>query len=81
VLQQADLVILNEIDNGVDRENYHDVPSELATALHMNHVFAVEFIELNRIYLGMKKMDLVDVGQVGKANNFGLDPHRYLGLA
>jgi endonuclease/exonuclease/phosphatase family metal-dependent hydrolase len=79
-LQQADIVILNEIDNGVDREHYHNVPDELASALHMNHVFAVEFLELNRIYIGMKKMDVVDASHRGRDNNFGLDPDRYLGL-
>ncbi|HWF47259.1 MAG TPA: endonuclease/exonuclease/phosphatase family protein, partial [Bryobacteraceae bacterium] len=80
VLQQVDIVILNEIDNGVDREHYHNVPDELAAALHMNRVFAVEFLELNRIYLGMKKMDVVDASHAGRENNFGLDPDRYLGL-
>ena len=54
VLGQADIVILNEIDDGVDRENYHNVPRDLATALHMNYAFAVEFLELNRIYMGVK---------------------------
>lgn len=80
VLQQADIVILNEIDNGMDREHYHNVPDELAAALHMNHVFAVEFLELNRIYLGMKKMDAVDESHAGQENSFGLDRDRYLGL-
>ena len=79
-LQQADIVILNEIDNGVEREHYHNVPNELAAALHMNYAFAVEFLELNRIYLGMKRMDAVDASHAGQENNFGLDPNRYLGL-
>ena len=80
VLQQADIVILNEIDNGVDREHYHNVPEELAAALHMNYAFAVEFLELNRIYTGMKRIDAVDAIHAGQENNFGLDPKRYLGL-
>ena len=80
VLQQAEIVILNEIDNGVDREHYHDVPNELAAALHMNYTFAVEFLELNRIYIGIKKMDAVDASHPALENNFGLDPGRYLGL-
>jgi endonuclease/exonuclease/phosphatase family metal-dependent hydrolase len=79
VLQQADIMILNEIDSGVDREHYHNVPEELAAALHMNYAFAVEFLELNRIYMGMK-MDGVDASHARQQSNFGLDPNRYLGL-
>jgi len=80
VLRQADIVVLNEIDDGVDREHYHDVPRNLAEALHMNYAFAVEFLELNRIYMGLKNMDEPDKVHAGRANNFGLDPDRYLGL-
>lgn len=79
-LHQTDLVILNEIDDGVDREHYHNVPRELAAALHMNYAFAVEFLELNRIYIGVKKMDVADPTHSNRQNNFGLDPSRYLGL-
>jgi len=80
MLRQADIVVLNEIDDGVDREHYHNVPRNLAEALHMNYAFAVEFLELNRIYMGLKNMDEPDKVHAGRANNFGLDPDRYLGL-
>lgn len=80
-LQKADIVILDEIDDGVDRENYHNVPQELAKALHMNFAYAVEFIELNRIYMGVKRMDTAgSVANVPRGAAFGLDPRRYLGL-
>lgn len=46
----------------------------------MNYAFAVEFLELNRIYMGLKNMDEPDKVHAGRANNFGLDPDRYLGL-
>lgn len=64
----------------MDREHYHNVPRDLATALHMNYAFAVEFLELNRIYMGLKNMDAPDKAHAGRANNFGLDLSRYLGL-
>lgn len=80
VLRQADIVILNEVDDGVDREHYHNVPHELAAALHMNYAFAVEFLELNRIYMGIKKMDTAGAVAAGVKDHFGLDPNRYLGL-
>lgn len=46
----------------------------------MNYVYAVEFIELNRIYLGVEKMDQVDRSDNRDSEVFGLDPKRYLGL-
>jgi endonuclease/exonuclease/phosphatase family metal-dependent hydrolase len=79
-LTQTDVVILNEVDDGVARQHYHNVPQELATVLHMNYAFAVEFLELNRIYMGAKKMDVANPAGTGGQNNFGLDPTRYLGL-
>ena len=80
VLQQADIVILNEIDTGVDREHYRNEPREFASALHMSYAFATEFLELNPIYVGMKSINAVDASHAGRENNFGLDPNRYLGL-
>lgn len=46
----------------------------------MNYAFAVEFLELNRIYMGLKNMDAPDKVHAGRANDFGLDADRYLGL-
>lgn len=48
-LRAADVLVLDEIDDGVARMNYENVPRELAQALHMNYVFGVEFAELNGI--------------------------------
>ena len=79
-LHGADVVILDEVDDGVKRTKYHNVARDLAGALNMNYVYAVEFIELNRIYLGAKKMDQVDRPNNRDGEVFGLDPKRYLGL-
>jgi endonuclease/exonuclease/phosphatase family metal-dependent hydrolase len=79
-LQEADVVILDEVDHGVKRTRYHDVARNLATALNMNYAYAVEFVELNRIYLGAKHMDAVDVTTAYSGETFGVDPKRYLGL-
>jgi hypothetical protein len=46
----------------------------------MNYAFAVEFLELNRIYMGVKRMDVADPTHSHQQNNFGLDSSRYLGL-
>lgn len=79
-LNGADIVILDEVDDGVKRTNYHNVTRDLAKALEMNYVYGVEFVELNRIYLGAKKMDQVDRPNNRDGQIFGLDPNRYLGL-
>ena len=80
-LQGADVIVLDEIDDGVKRSGYYDVPRELSRLLHMNYAFAVEFVELNPLYLGARKMDTLDLPrQLRNGETFGVDPKRYLGL-
>ena len=80
-LEDADVIVLNEVDNGVNRTGYHDVTRDLAQRLHMNYVFATEFVELTPLYLGSNKMDAPDLDrQQRAAEHFGVDPKRYLGL-
>jgi endonuclease/exonuclease/phosphatase family metal-dependent hydrolase len=79
-LESADILVLDEVDHGVKRTKYHDVAKDLAEKLDMNYAYAVEFIELNRIYLGVKALDTPDSARSEAGNTFGLDPKRYLGL-
>lgn len=79
-LQRADVIVFDEIDDRVPRSDYHNVPREIAQLLHMNYAYAVEFIELNRIYLAVRKLDVVDPAPHLRGQNFGVDPKRYLGL-
>jgi endonuclease/exonuclease/phosphatase family metal-dependent hydrolase len=60
LLKQADLLILNELDIGMKRSDYHDVGRELAEALKMHYVYGVEFVELDPVMLGIEKVDLED---------------------
>ncbi len=78
VLRDADVVILDEVDLGMKRTGYRDVARTLAQALHFNYVYGVEFIELNRLYLGERRMDIAAPHE--QAEEFGVDPKRYLGL-
>lgn len=43
----ADILLLTELDRGMARSANRDAPAELAAALGMAHVFAVEYIELS----------------------------------
>lgn len=80
-LQGADVLVLDEIDDGVGRSGYRNVPRDIARLLHMNYVYGTEFVELNPLYLGVNKMDILDLPrQRREAETFGVDPRRYLGL-
>jgi hypothetical protein len=80
-LQGADIVVLDEIDDGVRRSAYHNVPRQIAQLLHMNYTFAVEFIELNSIYMAAHKMDIADqTGRLDESEKMGVDWKHDLGL-
>ena len=51
-LSQASTLILDEVDLGMNRSQYHDVARDLAAALKMNFVFAVSFVEVDPIEAG-----------------------------
>jgi hypothetical protein len=53
ILSQADVIVLDEVDYGVGRTQYRNVARDLAAALGMNYAYGIEFVELNRIYLGL----------------------------
>lgn len=52
-LQQADLLILNEVDWGMNRTRFRNVASALADALGMNYAYGVEFVEVDPITIGI----------------------------
>jgi endonuclease/exonuclease/phosphatase family metal-dependent hydrolase len=79
-LQRADIIVFDEIDDGVPRSEYHNVPRETAELLQMNYVYGVEFVELNRLYLAAHKMEVVDPPQQPRMPEKFVDPKRYLGL-
>jgi len=80
-LESADVIVLDEVDDGVKRTDYRNVTRDLAQALDMNYAYGVEFIELNGIYLGAKQLDTVDLPrQKRESEVFEVNPHRYLGL-
>ncbi|MGA7964061.1 MAG: endonuclease/exonuclease/phosphatase family protein [Candidatus Acidiferrales bacterium] len=81
ILKPTDLFILNEVDYGVTRTDYRNVAHELAQALHMNYAYAVEFLEIDPLNLGLEqvKMDNKDA-QADIQKSFEPDKNRYLGM-
>jgi endonuclease/exonuclease/phosphatase family metal-dependent hydrolase len=81
-LQAIDLLILNEADLGLKRTNYTDVTSDLASALHMNYAYAVEFLELDPIFdLNSEIIHLPDPQQDQRLqSDLHVDAQKYHGL-
>jgi endonuclease/exonuclease/phosphatase family metal-dependent hydrolase len=52
-LQQSDVLVLNEVDWGVNRTLFRNVAEELASALNMNYAYGVEFVEVDPITMGL----------------------------
>jgi endonuclease/exonuclease/phosphatase family metal-dependent hydrolase len=81
ILKPTDLFILNEVDYGVTRTDYRNVARELAQALKMNYAYAVEFLEIDPLDLGLEKVNLEDkAAQEDIQKSFEADKSRYLGL-
>ena len=80
-LSRADIVILNEVDWGVKRTNYRNVAKELATAMQMNYVFGVEFVEVDPLTLGTEKLEGETSADKAKMiENLAVDKTRTVGL-
>jgi endonuclease/exonuclease/phosphatase family metal-dependent hydrolase len=81
LLQPTDLLVLNEVDEGVTRTDYRDVARELAQSLHMNYAFGVEFLEVDPLNLGLEQVKMDDkAAQADIQKSFEPDKDRYLGL-
>ena len=55
VLKQADLLVLNEVDWGMNRTLFRNVAADLADALGMNYAYGVEFVEVDPITMGINQ--------------------------
>ncbi len=81
-LQSTDLLILNEADLGMKRTNYTDVTADLASALHMNYAYGVEFIEVDPIFdLDSEEIHLPDPQEDHRLQqDLQVDRDKYHGL-
>jgi endonuclease/exonuclease/phosphatase family metal-dependent hydrolase len=58
-LRQADVIVLNEVDWGINRTLFRNVCAELAAALNMNYVYGVEFVEVDPITMGLDQSKVI----------------------
>ncbi len=81
LLRQADVIVLNEVDWGLKRTNYRNIAAELASALHMNYAYGVEFVEVDPIALGTEEFEEVSAEDRAKLKTqIAVDKSRYRGL-
>jgi endonuclease/exonuclease/phosphatase family metal-dependent hydrolase len=80
-LSRADIIILNEVDWGLKRTNYRNVAKDLATAMRMNYVFGVEFVEVDPLTLGTETLEgETSADRAQMVENLAVDKTRTLGL-
>lgn len=80
-MMDSDVVILNEVDLGMARSDYRDVAKDLAQALNMNYAFGVEFIEVDKINLGLEELHVPDEKADEQfVKDLTVDRSRYKGL-
>ena len=94
LLRDADLLIFNEVDWGLNRTLFRNVTAELAASLRMNYAYGVEFVEVDPITMGIDDQVVlreVEKAHVESANSkqemiayvkqlMKPDPHQYRGL-
>jgi endonuclease/exonuclease/phosphatase family metal-dependent hydrolase len=94
ILREADLIVFNEVDWGINRTLFRNVAAELADALRMNYAYGVEFVEVDSVTMGIDQQVVVrevkeTYGEPGQSKAEMLehvkqvmkpDPARYRGL-
>lgn len=81
MLRSADVLVLQEVDWGIERTGYTRIAEELGRALDMNWAYGVEFVEVDPFNLGI---EVLAGGAAEKRaemrRGIGVDEARYEGL-
>ena len=81
LLENADVIILQEMDIGMKRSDYRNAVKDLAEALNMNYVYGTEQLEIDPINLGIEKFaDEKGVEDKQLQELFKVDPAKYKGM-
>lgn len=94
ILTDADVIVLNEVDWGLNRTRFRNVAKDLADALGMNYAWGAEFVEVDPITMGIDQHLVIqeveerykdEAGQKQEILNYihdimKPDPERYKGL-
>lgn len=83
ILKSSDIIVLNNVDIGMPRTQYRDMPLELAKELGYNYAFAPEFIEVDPATLGLEDHKWSDSHMITEsktASEYKVDQTKYRGL-
>src|SRR5215213_982850 len=81
LMKRADVIVLNEVDWGLKRTDYRNVARELATAMQMNYVYGVEFVEVDPLTLGTETLEgETSANKAEMVQHLAVDKSRTLGL-
>lgn len=80
-LAQSKVILLTEVDNGMNRTHYQNTALRLASSLHMNAVYGVEFLELSPLILNNRIASLTpEEKKQTEVENYPINPQKYLGM-
>lgn len=79
-LQNADVILLQEMDIGVKRSGYVNAAEMLAEALEMNYAYGTEQLEVDPVLMGLEKIKFEDGSVDQEATDyFAVDPDKFKG--
>ncbi len=78
-LIQSDILILEEMDIGIQRSGYLNAAAELAKALNMNFAYGAQQLEIDPVLLGLENPANAEE-KPGASKTFEVDPVRYKGV-
>ena len=81
-LRQSDVLILNEVDQGMKRTDYRNVTQELAQTLGMSSAYSVEFLEVDSLTDLGTEAAVLDTPELSARMTEDLKPdrNRYQGM-
>lgn len=79
-LKNADIIVLNEVDNGMPRTKYKNVAKELAENLHYNYAFGTEFVEVDPAHLGKESYEWSEERFLFPDKKYEVDKSLYKGI-
>jgi len=81
LLEDADVILLQEMDIGVKRSGYRDAAADLAQALQMNYAYLPEYLEIDPVLLRTQQIDFEQGLEDTEATAYyAADPNRFTGL-
>lgn len=78
-LIQSNILVLTEMDIGVQRSGYLNAAADIAKALKMNYAYGAQQLEIDPVLLGLEKA-VDEENHPDTSHAFDVDPARYKGV-